>query len=182
LRGHPPEVFDGQRKNTQKFVKEFTLWKMCNLRNEAMTNPFQRIALALSYIKGPRVDDWVAQQSNVTVWKVFGNPNANPPTVPIYHDDDERLWNEFVDDFGRAFADTAAAEQAYADLTRLEMKGDEIDEYVATFEHLLSKAGWDRDAHGSLEMFKQGLRKGLHATILQRDPIPNTINEWQAAA
>ena len=31
LRGHPPEIFDGQRKNTQKFVKEFTLWKMCNL-------------------------------------------------------------------------------------------------------------------------------------------------------
>jgi len=41
LRGHPPKIFDGQQKNTQKFVKEFTLWKMCNLRNEAMTNPFQ---------------------------------------------------------------------------------------------------------------------------------------------
>ena len=41
LRGHPPEIFDGQRKNTQKFIKEFTLWKMCNLRNEAMMNPFQ---------------------------------------------------------------------------------------------------------------------------------------------
>jgi len=25
LRGHPPEIFNGQRKNTQKFVKEFTL-------------------------------------------------------------------------------------------------------------------------------------------------------------
>jgi len=67
LRGHPPEIFDGQRKNMQKFVKEFTLWKMCNLRNEAMTNPFQRIALALSYIKGPRVDDWVAKTSDDTV-------------------------------------------------------------------------------------------------------------------
>ena len=155
---------------------------MCNLRNEAMTNPFQSIALTLSYIKGPRVDDWVAQQSNVMVWKVFGNPNANPLTVPIYHDDDERLWNKFVDDFGRVFADTMAAEQAYVDLTRLEMKSDEIDEYIATFEHLLSKAGWDRNAHGSLEMFKQGLRKGLHATILQRDPMPVTIDEWQAAA
>ena len=25
LRGHPPKIFDGQQKNTQKFVKEFTL-------------------------------------------------------------------------------------------------------------------------------------------------------------
>ena len=40
LRGHLPEIFDGHQKNTQKFVKEFTLWKMCNLWNKAMTNLF----------------------------------------------------------------------------------------------------------------------------------------------
>jgi len=37
-----------------------------------------------------------------------------------------------------------------------------------------------RDARGSLEMFKHGLRKGLHWTILQRDPMPTTIDKWQA--
>jgi len=95
-------------------------------------------------------------------------------------DNDECLWNEFVDSFGHTFADTVATEQAYADLTKLEMKGDEIDKYIATFEHLLSRAGWDRSAHGSLEMFKQGLRKGFHMTILQRDLLPTTINKWQA--
>ena len=31
-------------------------------------------------------------------------------------------------------------------------------------------------------MFKQGLRKGLHWTILQRDPMPVTLNDWQATA
>ena len=67
LRGHPPKIFDGQQKNTQKFVKEFTLWKMCNLQNEAMTNPFQWIALALSYIKGLHIDDWVTKTSDNTV-------------------------------------------------------------------------------------------------------------------
>jgi len=67
LREHPPEIFDSQRKNTQKFVKEFTLWKMCNLWNEAMTNPFQRITLALLYIKGPCVNDWVTKTSDNTI-------------------------------------------------------------------------------------------------------------------
>jgi len=88
---------------------------------------------------------------------VFGDPQAIPPIVLIYTDNDENLWNEFVNKFGQAFADTAAAEQAYADLSKLEMKGDEINKYIATFEHLLARAGWDQAAHGSIEMFKQGL-------------------------
>jgi len=86
-----------------------------------MTNLFQRIALALSYIKGPQVVDWVAQKSHETVFKVFGNAQANPPTPVRYNDDDEALWNEFVDQFAWAFkfVDTAAAKQAYVDLSKL---------------------------------------------------------------
>jgi len=62
MKGHAPEIFDGQRKNAAKFIRELGLWKICKIRNEAMTNPFQRVALALSYMKGPKVDDWVLQQ------------------------------------------------------------------------------------------------------------------------
>ena len=102
--------------------------------------------------------------------------------MPIYADNDENLWNEFVNKFGQAFVDTAAAEQAYADLSELEMKGDKINEYITTFEHLLARVGWDRAAHGSIEMFKQGLRKGIYTSILQKDPLPIGIDQWQSAA
>ena len=51
-------------------------------------------------------------------------------------DSDEWIWNECVTNFEQAFADTVSAEQVYADLTKLEMRGDEIDEYIAAFEHL----------------------------------------------
>jgi len=155
---------------------------MCNLQNEAITNPFQQIALALSYIKGLHVDDWVAKTSDDTVQKVFGDPQAIPPIMPIYADNDKNLWNEFVNKFRQAFMDMAMAEQAYADLSKLEMKGDEINKYIATFKHLLARAGWDRAAHGSIEMFKQGLQKGIHTSILQKDPLPIGIDQWQAAA
>ena len=40
LRGHPSEVFDGDRAKAKKFMKEFTLWKLCNLNNEALSTPF----------------------------------------------------------------------------------------------------------------------------------------------
>jgi hypothetical protein len=107
---------------------------------------------------------------------------SQPHLHYIYLDNNKRLWNEFIDNFSCMFANTVAVEQAYAELTKLEMRADKIDKYITMFEYLLSKARWDRNTHGSLEMFKQGLRKGLHATILQRDPLPNTINEWQAVA
>jgi len=154
---------------------------MCNLWNEAMTNPFQRIALALSYIKGPCVDNWVAKTSDNTIRKVFGDLQVIPPIAPIYTDNNENLWNEFVNEFSQAFADMAVAEQAYTDLSKLEMKGDKINEYIATFEHLLARAGWDQTAHRSIEMFKQGLQKGIHTSILQKDPLPVGIDQWQTA-
>ena len=181
MRGHPPEIFDGQRKNTAKFVKEFGLWKLCNMRNEGMANPFARVALALSYIKGPNVDDWVAQQIDEVYWKVHGDPTRNPPLQPTHRDDDERLWTEFVGDFTDAFGDTAEAERAYGDLQKLELRGNRVDDYIATFEKLLRRAGWDRDAHGSVEMFKGRLPRKLVYVILQRDQVPHTINEWQRA-
>jgi len=84
-------------------------------------------------------------------YKVDGNRNANAPRQATHYDD-EAPWDDVVHDFEQAFADTASAEQAYADLARLEMKGDEIDEYIAIFEHL---PGWERTAYGSLEMFKK---------------------------
>jgi len=147
-----------------------------------MLNPFERVALALSYMKGAKVDDWVSQQWDKISTKVQGDQGANPPIPPKRLDTDEQLWTDFVSDFERTFVDTASAEQAYAELTKLEMKVDEVDEYITKFEHLMTKAGWERSTRGSLEMFKQGLRKDSHLTILQRDPIAGTLDEWQQAA
>ena len=31
MKGHAPEIFDGQRKNAAKFMREFGLWKICNV-------------------------------------------------------------------------------------------------------------------------------------------------------
>ena len=61
------------------------------------------------------------------------------------------------------------------------MKGEDIDDYIATFESLIVKAGWERAAQGSLEMFKQGLTLGIHYWILNRNLVPRTIDNWYTA-
>lgn len=58
-----------------------------------------------------------------------------------------------------------------------------IDEYVAQFEHLLQKAGWDRILRGSLFQFKKGLDHKIHLKILQRELMPaETLEAWEEAA
>ena len=75
----------------------------------------------------------------------------------------------------------ASAEHAYVELTKLNLKGDEADNYIALFERLINRAGWDRSAHGSIEMFKKGLPRKMIFAILNRDQTPVTIREWQQA-
>ena len=58
-----------------------------------------------------------------------------------------------------------------------------INEYVAQFEHLLQKAGWDRTSRGSLFQFKKGLDQKIHLKILQKEPMPvETLDAWEEAA
>jgi Reverse transcriptase (RNA-dependent DNA polymerase)/Retroviral aspartyl protease len=68
------------------------------------------------------------------------------------------------------------------ELGKLEMEGDQIDEYIAKFETLLDKAEIPHTKVVAIQKFKDGLRKGVLAKILQRDQWPTTINEWQQNA
>jgi hypothetical protein len=162
MRGHLPKTFDGQHKNVDKFIHKFDLWWVCNLRNEVITNLFMQVVLTLSYIKGPRVNDWVFQQARGAAVKVYRDMTLTPLVFGMYNNNNERLWKEFLNDFCTTFMDTMSAEQAYANLLKLEMKGEEIDEYITNFEFLLRRARWEKMARGTLEMFKHGLPKKIH--------------------
>ena len=183
MKGAPPEIFNGDRSQTANFMLQFQIWWMVNNRAEAMINPFQRIALCLSFIRGKRVDKWVEEKINQLQRAVVGDPTATPPIPPTHLDTDEGLWNAFGADFRLAFQDTAAEENAYAALKVLTMKDDQIDEYIAHFEVLLAKAGWQCHEKGSMDMFFNGLTKNVQRRILSVYSIlPTTLDEWQSAA
>jgi Retrotransposon gag protein len=156
---------------------------MVNNRAEAMIDPFQRITLCLSFIRGKRVDKWVEEKINQLQRAVVGDPTAMPPIPPTHLDIDERLWNAFGADFRSAFQDTAAEENAYAALKVLTIKDDQINKYIAHFEVLLAKAGWQCHEKGSIDMFFNGLTKNVQRRILSVYSIlPITLDEWQSAA
>jgi hypothetical protein len=63
------------------------------------------------------------------------------------------------------------------------MKDDQINEYIAHFEVLIAKAGWQQQEKGSIDIFCNGLTKDVQRKILLiYTVLPVTLDEWQAAA
>ena len=58
LRGNPPTMFDGLREKTTTFLHEFNIYCMLNAQNKLFSVPANCIIMALSYMRGPRVDNW----------------------------------------------------------------------------------------------------------------------------
>ena len=65
---------------------------------------------------------------------------------------------------------------------QLEMKGWDVDTYIATFDRLVARAGWSASDKGIMEKFRNGLPRWLALDIMRRYvDIPATLDEWKAA-
>ena len=129
LAGLPPTVFTGNRMESDKFLKEFKQWRLLNRDHAEMKQLYNHILMALTYIKGPRVDDWQGARLKELV-----NTNLHP--------DNKALWANFEQKFKDMYTDSNKKRAAYDKLMTLQMKGGDIDTYIATFDNLLAKAGW----------------------------------------
>jgi hypothetical protein len=173
LIGIPPATFDGDRRKTDQFITRFRLFCIINERNTVITNPKRRVALALTYIRGPKVDDWVDQQCDA--------PSREVNHARTHADMDEAVWDNFIAEFKRAFAESSW--EVLARLYKLQMTGNNIEMYIATFENLVRRAeSCKRESGSMVHIFHQGLPTNVERSIMKRQAIPNTIDEWQSAA
>ena len=78
----------------------------------------------------------------------------------------EMLWTYFLSEFRRAFTDTSRADRAHEALLACHMKGEDLDGYIAEFEHLRSLAGWGENDKGTIDLFYKGLKKPLFNAII----------------
>ena len=176
MRGVPPTIFDGTRSKADDFMGQFRRFKMVNRTHETMKVPYDRVLTALTYMRGPLINDWIDQQEK----KLADRTNTTKRNH--VQESDEVLWNEFETAFLAAWTDTSKKQNAYDQLMRLTMNRWDIDTYIATFDRLALAAGWDLDSEGTIAKFREGLSKGVHSKALDRDRIPRTIDEWKAAA
>jgi hypothetical protein len=176
MRGVPLSVFDGKRSNADEFWAQFRRYKLINRTHDSMTKPFDRVLTALTYIRGPMINDWVNAQEEHLADRTDSTKRG------WVRESDEILWQEFEDAFKAAWTDTSKKQNAYDQLMRLTMQGWDIDTYIATFDRLAQAAGWTLDSEGTIVHFQEGLHKMIHSKALDQDKIPRMIDEWKATA
>ena len=64
-------------------------------------------------------------------------------------------------------------------LNCLEIKDNNINNYIAKFENLLARVEIPCDDVTALLKFKAGLCKGVYVAILKRETWPTKLNDWQ---
>jgi hypothetical protein len=176
LKGTAPAVFNGDRSRSESFWNEFCRYRLLNRNNESISIPFFRVLTALSYIKGPMVEDWVNAQDEELERRT---DNTKPGSV---RESDEILWQEFEAAFKGAWTDTTKVQSAYSQLMNLKMKDLDVDTYNATFARLANAAGWEPDAKGTIDRYRSGLREAIQRRVINRDKMPESMDEWQTAA
>ena len=62
------------------------------------------------------------------------------------------------------------------------MAGNDIDTYNTKFNHLLACSGWLRGDKGIIECYRRGLQRGIALKIYDKNPMPQSLDEWQEAA
>ena len=177
LWGKQPPVFDETRLKADNFWRAFKIYCILNKDTNTIKSPFNRAALAISFIAGPNVNNWAKHQLDQLEEKMsLTNPNH-------YAETDEQLWTEFETAFQATYQDTTQAQDAYTALMQLEMKGWDINMYIATFDWLIAQAGWSTSDKGVMEKFRNGLVWWLALNIMHKyDNIPATLDDWKAAA
>ena len=64
LGGNPPPEFDGDCSYVNHFMNKFNLYRLANMEAIQMRVLMKCVALLLSFIKAPNIDDWVQQRTN----------------------------------------------------------------------------------------------------------------------
>ena len=96
-------LFDGLWSESETFLQEFELYMNINSENHTIEQPYCRIMLALSYMKGLKINNWVQSMVQHTVERIDMHVNTQ---------EDEALWNWFQNEFRMAYTNTMKKEDA----------------------------------------------------------------------
>jgi hypothetical protein len=134
-----------------------------------MMNPWQKVAHALTYVSGPNIYEWKRSAEN---W-ILSIPAPSAPNRTIYED--------FEEEFIESWTDTNEPYRAAADLDKLRMQHDNVDEYITRFAELARKALYHENDPAVLEKFKSGLPLELLEPCVHHD-TPQNWEAWTRSA
>ena len=147
---------------------EFQLYQGMNPNAPQLTEPYRRSMTFISFIRGPNTDDWVAEQAEWLVDQVIGG------VLPT----EENLWRVIETRFTNAYTDRSRSQRQ---LRELQMKQENLNDYIVEFQSLANKGGYTLDEEATLNIFQNRLPDPLVVNIIKFHH-PATWNKWTSAA
>ena len=120
-------------------------------------------------MSGPNVYEWKQSAEN---W-ILSIPAPSALNRTIYED--------FEEEFIELWTDANEPYRAAADLDKLRMRHDNVDEYITRFAELARKALYHEDDPAVLEKFKSGLPLELLKPCMHHDS-PQNWEAWTRSA
>ena len=125
-------------------MNELLGYLLLNADVPGFNSPIRQVALALTLIKGSRVDRWVR---DMTVWLRSLDPVQD--NVP-------RVWDYFTEEFESQFTDSTKTQHSRQQLEKLRFRFPEIDQYIANFEDLVNLSGYTVGNDETINLFLKG--------------------------
>jgi len=155
LKGTPPAPFDGDRKKSHAFLIAFAIYHFTNRKNEAMSNPATHVTTCLTFMQGDMMEPWKEEQMYKLQAHIAGGTDET----------DEDHWIAFEQDFKVSFTNTNRKNKAFNKLTTLKQK-ESLDIFISKFKRLATAAGVVLNNHGTIYLFKKGLKPALVQAII----------------
>jgi len=169
--GNLPRTFEGERDKAKAFMNDFLLYTVANRGVPGFESPLRRITLALTLIKGPRVDHWVG---DMTTWLTGRDP---------VNDNIEAAWDHFAHEFNEQFNDHTQVQRARQQLDHLKFKFPDIDQYISDFEDLASMAGYTVGNEETVNLFLKGFENTPDVlNLILSPPLIHTYYEIKERA
>jgi hypothetical protein len=121
--GNKLENFYGDRAKANTFIEDIKAYLRLNEDVAGYNSPKNKIAFTLTCMKGNEVSRWT---------RSIGEMLDNLPrdqNVPL-------LWDFFLQEFEVQYLDMAREDRAHAEITKLKLKDNDIDTYIAKFKEL----------------------------------------------
>ena len=149
-----PMIFEGDQTKAESFLREFSTYLLVNYDVPVLTSFIKRITIALTCIKGPKVNRWMQQQLK---WLMTLQPA----------DDNNNTYQQFIANFHACFMDSQKVQRARIELQTLKMTWPEIDEYISKFESIAHEAGYNPADSNTMQQFLQGLLQSIGQKVLE---------------
>lgn len=167
--GALPAIFDGDRSKAEDFIEELKGYLRLNRQVPAFQSHVTKVSFAITLIKGPLVAGWT---------KMIGDwIDGLDPIL----DNTPAVWAQFLTDFEQHFQDSSKEQKARAEIEKMRLKGNDIDQYISNFEVMTREAGYNLTDPSTTQLFLKGLPRGVVAQVLAHPPATTYVDQKKRA-